>query len=193
MTRRDRHNVVQNSQKWCRFYAACSSVRLFDRTAHSFACSTLLTSLARSDALICSLAHSITPKLMGKERLDVSESGCSEPRFFPTPAMALSCVCQAVCDEHAVSRTRDTYTYTPCYSHLAFLTKSWRRVVHTNTTLMDHSILCLYSKAGVKKDQCAFTTPLLLLHLLPVLHHSHFSNLKEKRKWNAKTKRKKKK
>ena len=39
------------------YWAIRSSVRSFARTAHSFACSALLASLARSAALIRSLAH----------------------------------------------------------------------------------------------------------------------------------------
>jgi len=47
------HHVVK-------YRAIYSSVRLFARTAHSFACSALLTLLARSAALIRSLARSLT-------------------------------------------------------------------------------------------------------------------------------------
>ena len=44
------------------YWAICSSVRLFTRTAHSFACSALPSSLAPSPAHI----HSLALKLMGK-------------------------------------------------------------------------------------------------------------------------------
>ena len=57
----------------CKYWATSSSVRLFTRTAHTFA---LLASIARSAALlrllaplrsfVCSLAHSLTPKFVGK-------------------------------------------------------------------------------------------------------------------------------
>ena len=42
---------------------ARSLVCSFARTAHSFACSTMLASLARSVVLICPLARSLTPEL----------------------------------------------------------------------------------------------------------------------------------
>ena len=52
--------VVQNSyESSCKYWATRSSVRLFARTAHSFACSGLLTSLAPSTALTHSLACSL--------------------------------------------------------------------------------------------------------------------------------------
>ena len=47
-------------------------VRSFARNGHSFACSALLASLARSAALICSLAHSLVPELMGKKFLSIN-------------------------------------------------------------------------------------------------------------------------
>ena len=46
-----------NKKPRCKYWATHSSVRSFTRTAHSFACSTLLASLARSAALTYSLAH----------------------------------------------------------------------------------------------------------------------------------------
>ena len=53
--------MAQNNQESSRkYWATRSSVRSFTRTAHSFACSALLASLARSAVLICSLAHSLT-------------------------------------------------------------------------------------------------------------------------------------
>ena len=54
-----RRTVVWKSQgQRCKYWATCLSIRSFARTAHSFACSTLLVSLARSAALIHSLACS---------------------------------------------------------------------------------------------------------------------------------------
>ena len=50
-------------------WAIRSSIRSFARTAHSFACSALLASLARSVALIRSLTRSLTLELMGKRFL----------------------------------------------------------------------------------------------------------------------------
>ena len=49
-----------------------SSVHSFARTAHSFACSALLASLARSAALIRLLARSLTPELMGKSFMSIN-------------------------------------------------------------------------------------------------------------------------
>ena len=58
--------VVQNRQKYrLQYWATCSSVRSFACTAHSFACSGLLASLAPSAALTRSLT-SLTPSLVGK-------------------------------------------------------------------------------------------------------------------------------
>ena len=58
--------MVDNSQEYrLKYWAPCSSVRLFARTAHSFACSGLLASLAPSAALTHSLT-SLTPSLVGK-------------------------------------------------------------------------------------------------------------------------------
>ena len=61
--------VGQNSQEYrLKYWATRSSLRSFARTAHSFACSTLLTSLTRSAALTRSLARlltSLTPSLVG--------------------------------------------------------------------------------------------------------------------------------
>ena len=52
--------MVNNSQKYrLEYWATRSSVRSFARTAHSFACSGLLASLAPSAALTCSLACSL--------------------------------------------------------------------------------------------------------------------------------------
>ena len=52
--------VGQNNQESRQqYWATRSSVRLFARTAHSFACSALLASLARSTALTRSLTHSL--------------------------------------------------------------------------------------------------------------------------------------
>ena len=47
------------------YWAIHSSVRSFTRTAHSFVFYALLASLARSTALLRSLAHSLAPELMG--------------------------------------------------------------------------------------------------------------------------------
>ena len=55
----------ENRSRTKRYWAIRSSARSFARTAHSFACSALLASLARSAALIRSLAHSLAPELMG--------------------------------------------------------------------------------------------------------------------------------
>ena len=53
--------VGQNSQEYRRkYWAIRSSVRSFARTAHSSACSGLLTSLAHSSALTRSLVHSLS-------------------------------------------------------------------------------------------------------------------------------------
>ena len=49
-----------------KYWASSSSVCSFARTAQSLACSSMFASLARSAALIRMLAHSLTPKLMGK-------------------------------------------------------------------------------------------------------------------------------
>jgi len=48
-----------NQEYRLKYWATCSSVRLFARTAHSFICSALLASLAHSAVLICSLARSL--------------------------------------------------------------------------------------------------------------------------------------
>ena len=54
--------MVENSQEYKLLYwATRSSVRSFVRTAHSFACSGLLASLAPSAALTRSLARSLRP------------------------------------------------------------------------------------------------------------------------------------
>ena len=54
----DECTVIQNIQKYrLKYWASCSSIHSFARTTHSFACSTLLASLARSAALIHSLAR----------------------------------------------------------------------------------------------------------------------------------------
>ena len=51
--------VVQSSQQsGRRYWATHLSARLFARTAHAFACSALLASLACSAALVCSLPSS---------------------------------------------------------------------------------------------------------------------------------------
>ena len=52
--------TVKSINRRVDYWAICSSVRLFTRTAHSFACFALLASLARSAALIRSLARSLT-------------------------------------------------------------------------------------------------------------------------------------
>merc|ERR1719259_67793 len=58
--------MVQNNQKSRgKYWATRSSVRSFARTAHSFACSGLLASLAPSAALTRSLT-SLTPSLVDK-------------------------------------------------------------------------------------------------------------------------------
>ena len=54
--------MVQNSQEFSlKYWATRSSVRSFALTAHSFACSGLLASLAPSAALTL-----LTPSLVGK-------------------------------------------------------------------------------------------------------------------------------
>ena len=45
---------------------ACPFIRSLASLNHSFACSALLALLTRSAALICSLARSLTPELVGK-------------------------------------------------------------------------------------------------------------------------------
>ena len=57
-----------NKESRLQFWAIRSSVCSFARTAHSFACSAMLASLARSAALTRSLAHSL--RLWESERLD---------------------------------------------------------------------------------------------------------------------------
>ena len=53
--------VVQKSpESECMYWATRSSIGLFAHTAHAFACSALLVSLARSAVFICSLARSLT-------------------------------------------------------------------------------------------------------------------------------------
>ena len=62
-----RRTMVQNSHESKRKYLAThSSDRSFINITHSFACSALLASLSLSTALICSLARSLTPELVGK-------------------------------------------------------------------------------------------------------------------------------
>ena len=52
--------MVENRKEHrCKYWATCSSVRSFACTAHSFACSGLLASLAPSAALTRSLARSL--------------------------------------------------------------------------------------------------------------------------------------
>ena len=65
--------AITRSVEWLwnrrvQYWAICSFVRSHC-TAHSFACSALLATLARSAALICSLTRSLTPELMGKRFL----------------------------------------------------------------------------------------------------------------------------
>ena len=56
-----KYTMGQNNQKSrYKYWANCSSVRSFTRTAHSFACSALLALLARFAAL----ARSLNPKLV---------------------------------------------------------------------------------------------------------------------------------
>ena len=56
----DMRTMVENRKEHrCKYWAAHSSVRSFARTAHSFACSGLLASLAPSAALTRSLASSL--------------------------------------------------------------------------------------------------------------------------------------
>ena len=58
--------MVDNSQEYrLQYWATRSSVHSFARTAHSFACSGLLASLAPSAALTHSLTL-LTPSLVGK-------------------------------------------------------------------------------------------------------------------------------
>ena len=60
------HTVVWNKQELRRkYWATRSSFRLFACTAHSFACSALFASLARSAAL----THWLTPELVGKWKI----------------------------------------------------------------------------------------------------------------------------
>ena len=57
-------SVVQNNQKSkCKYWGTRLSVCSFAHTAHLFTCSALLTSLR---SLVCFLAPSLTPKLVGK-------------------------------------------------------------------------------------------------------------------------------
>ena len=57
-------SVVQNNQKSkCKYWGTHLSVCSFAHTAHLFTCSALLTSLR---SLVCFLAPSLTPKLVGK-------------------------------------------------------------------------------------------------------------------------------
>ena len=59
----DSSTMVDNSQEYrLKYWATRSSIHSFARTAHSFACSALLVTLARS---IRSLAHSLVPELVG--------------------------------------------------------------------------------------------------------------------------------
>ena len=61
--------MVDNSQEYrLRYWATRSSICLFARTAHSFACSRLLASLAPSAALTRSLARSLRSLLRSWER-----------------------------------------------------------------------------------------------------------------------------
>jgi len=65
--------MVDNSQEYrLQYWATRSSVRSFARTAHSFACSGLLASLAPSAALTRSLARSLRslPRSWESELLD---------------------------------------------------------------------------------------------------------------------------
>ena len=65
--------MVENSQEYrLRYWATRSSVRSFAHTAHSFACSGLLASLAPSAALTRSLARSLRshPRSWDSEWLD---------------------------------------------------------------------------------------------------------------------------
>ena len=62
--------MVENRKEHrCTYSATLSSVRLFARTAHLFAYSGLLASLAPPAALTCLLARSLTPELMRKRLL----------------------------------------------------------------------------------------------------------------------------
>ena len=72
-----RFTMVQNNQKSRRkyYWVTRLSVCLFARTAHSFACSTLLDSLTRSTALMCLLASSLPVR----ESLDAGTWGYSDP------------------------------------------------------------------------------------------------------------------
>ena len=67
----DRHSFHSYDALWDEIkrienWAIRSSARSFARTTHSFSRSALLALLARSAALIRSLAHSLAPELMGK-------------------------------------------------------------------------------------------------------------------------------
>ena len=73
--------IVQNNQEYRhKYWATCLSIRLFNRTTHSFACSVLLALLASFAALICLLAPSLTlPSSWDSNWLDAGISGCSQP------------------------------------------------------------------------------------------------------------------
>ena len=67
------HCVGQNNQEYrLKYWATCSSIRLFAGIAHSFACSALFASLARSAALTRSLARLLRslPSLWDSEWLN---------------------------------------------------------------------------------------------------------------------------
>ena len=62
----DTDTVAQNSQESrCKYWATCSSIRSFARTAHLFACSAQLALLTRTAALTHSLIL-LTPELVGE-------------------------------------------------------------------------------------------------------------------------------
>ena len=69
--------MVENREEHrCEYWATRSSVRSFARTAHSFACSGLLASLAPSAALTCSLASSLRSLPRSRERGFLYEMNC---------------------------------------------------------------------------------------------------------------------
>ena len=79
------------------FARALRCAHSFARTAHSFACSALLASLARTAALICSLARSITHS--GAHRKEVVFY------FAKCVNYSISCHCNQLCDRSSFRHT----------------------------------------------------------------------------------------
>ena len=65
--------VQHNPESGCKYWVTRSSVCSFAHTGHSFARSAVLALLANSVALIRFLAHSLTPKLVGKIISQISQ------------------------------------------------------------------------------------------------------------------------